>query len=63
MFFNKDEIKQNQFHLSGKIIKKKVFIEAMKDIDLFYLENNNNRFFDETMIILKLFKKAESFMK
>ena len=35
----------------------------MKDIDLFYLENNNNRFFDETMIILKLFKKAESFMK
>ena len=63
MFFNKDEIKQNQFHLSGKIIKKTVFIEAMKDIDLFYLENNNNRFFDETMIILKLFKKAESFMK
>ena len=63
MFFIKDDIRQRQFHLTGKIIKKKVFLEALKDIDNFYLENNNNIYFDETMIILKLFKKAESFMK
>ena len=42
MFLDKDSIKQKQFHLSGKIIKKNIFINAMKDIDNFYLENNNN---------------------
>ena len=62
MFFNRDEIRQRQFHLTGKIIKKKAFLEAMKDIDNYYLENNNNKYFDESMIIFKLFKKAESFM-
>ena len=63
MFLDKDSIKQKQFHLSGKIIKKNIFINAMKDIDNFYLENNNNVLFDESMILLKLFKKAESFIK
>ena len=63
MFFNRDEIRQRQFHLTGKIIKKKAFLEAMKDIDNYYLENNNNKYFDESMIIFKLFKKAESFKK
>jgi hypothetical protein len=63
MFLDKDSIKQKQFHLSGKIIKKNIFINAMKYIDNFYLENNNNVLFDESMILLKLFKKAESFIK
>ena len=63
MFLDKDSIKQKQFHLTGKIIKKSIFINAMKDIDNFYLENNNNVLFEESMIILKLFKKAESFIK
>ena len=63
MFFIKDDIRQRQFHLTGKIIKKKAFLEAIKDIDDFYLEKNNNIYFEETMIIFKLFKKAQSFMK
>ena len=63
MFYGKDSIIQKQFHLTGKIIKKKLFLNAMKDIDKFYIENNNNKIFEESMIVFKLFKKAESFLK
>ena len=63
MFYGKDAIYQKQFHLTGKIIKKKLFLNAMKDIDKFYFENYNNKIFEESMIVFKLFKKAESLLK
>lgn len=63
IYLNKDKIEPTQFHLSGKIIKKDLFIEAVKDIDYFYLKNNNNIYFEESMINFKLFKKANSFIK
>lgn len=63
MFFNKDLIKQTQYHLSGKIIKKNVFIESLKDIDDFYFEKFNNNLFEESMIVYKLFQNAKSFVK
>ena len=63
IYFNKDIIEQTQFHLSGKIIKKEIFLKAMKDIDNYYLENNNNIYFEESIIIFKLFKIANSFIK
>ena len=63
MYFSRDTIEQKQFHLSGKIIKKDILLESMKDIDNFYLERNNNIYFCDSMIIFKLFKKANSFIK
>ena len=62
MFYYNDKIIQQQFHLTGKIIKKEFFLKALENIDNFYLENNNKNF-DESMIIFKLFKKAETFIK
>jgi hypothetical protein len=63
MFFNKDVIKQNQYHITGKIIKKNVFLESMKDLNSFYLEEVNNILFEESMLTFKLFKNAKSFIK
>ena len=59
MFFNQDEIRQTQYHLPGKIIKKDIFLDAMKDIDNYYF-SQNNKFFDDSIILFMLFKKAES---
>lgn len=62
MFFDHDIIRQTHFHLTGKFIKKECFLEAVKDIDNFYLENNNI-YYEENMILFKLFKKANTFLK
>ena len=62
IYFNIDMIEQKQFHLSGKIIKKEIFIKSMKGIDNFYLQNNNI-YFEDSMIIYKLFKNAKTFIK
>lgn len=59
MFFQKDEILQRQYHLIGKIIKKDIFLDAMKDIDNYYF-SQNNKFFDDSIILFMLFKKAKS---
>ena len=60
MFFLKDVFSQTQYHLNGKIIKKKFFLDSIKDLDNYYI-TKNNKFFDETFIIFFLFKKANSF--
>ena len=62
MFFDHDIIRQTHFHLTGKFIKKECFLEAVKDIDNFYLENDNI-YYEENMILFKLFKKANTFLK
>lgn len=59
MFFQKDDILQRQYHLIGKIIKKDIFLDAMKDIDNYYF-SQNNKFFDDSIILFMLFKKAKS---
>jgi len=61
MFFQKDEILQKQYHLIGKIIKKDIFLDAMKDIDNYYF-SQNIQFFDDSIILFMLFKKAKSFI-
>ncbi len=62
MFFIKDSIQQNEFHLSEKIIKKEIFLESVKDFDNFYLENHN-KYFEQSMLLFKIFKKAKNFKK
>ena len=61
MFFNKDLIGQTQYQLAGKIIKKNIFLEACKNMDNYYIEQNN-KIFDESMILFYLFKSAKTFM-
>lgn len=63
MFFDNDRIIQKQFHLTGKIIKRDFFLKSMVGIDNFYLENNNNKNFDESIILFILFKKAKTLIK
>lgn len=62
MFFDFDVIRQQQYHLTGFFIKKNVFLEAVKGIDNYYFENNNV-LYTESMILFRLFKKANSFIK
>ena len=62
MYFSTDnycDIKQ--FHLSGKLINKNLLIEAFKIIDDYYLQKGMN-YFDQSLILLILFKKAKSFL-
>ena len=62
LFLFKDVIQPNEFHLTGKIIKKEIFLESVRDIDTFYLENNNI-YFEQSMILFKVYKKAKTFIK
>ena len=62
MYYELDTIKQSQFHLSGMFFKRTFFLDAIKGINNYYLENNNPPF-EESMILLKLFRKANSFIK
>lgn len=63
MFFDKDNINQKQYHITGKIIKKNVFLESMKDLNSYYIEGIDNILFEESMLTFKLFKNAKSFIK
>jgi hypothetical protein len=62
MYFEYDNISQSQFHLSGMFINKTFFLDAVKGINDYYFENNNAPF-EESMILLKLFRNANSFIK
>lgn len=62
MYFSTDnycDIKQ--FHLSGKLIKKSLFIEAFNSIDTFYFEKDMN-YYEENLLLLILLKKAKSLL-
>ena len=61
MYFGEDAFySPKQFHVTGKIIKKKLFLNITKDFDDFYLNQVINNY-EESMFLLLLFKKAESF--
>ena len=60
MYFEGDSYQLKQFHLSGKLIKKELFVYIIKNLDDFYL-NQQIFFYDESMLLLMLFKSAETF--
>jgi glycosyltransferase involved in cell wall biosynthesis len=61
MYFRQDEFYgSKQYHVTGKIIKKKLFLNITKDFDGFYLNQVINNY-EESMFLLLLFKKADSF--
>jgi len=62
MYFSTDnycDIKQ--FHLSGKLIKKSLFIEAFNNIDKNYFEKDMNNF-EQNLLLLIILKKAKSLL-
>jgi glycosyltransferase involved in cell wall biosynthesis len=62
MYFSTDNFcSMKQFHLSGKLIKKSLLIEAFKNIDNYYFEKDMN-YFEQHLILLILLKKANSFI-
>ena len=49
-----------QYHLSGKLIKKQLFLNIIKKLDAFYLKQKIE-FYEESIFLFLLFKNAESF--
>ena len=63
MYFSQDDFNKNiQFHICGKLIKREFFLNTFQElrIDPFYFEENIQKF-DQSMILLILFRKAQTF--
>ena len=61
MYFGNDNFNNlKQFHITGKIIQKEFFMNVLNNMDNFYKEQNMT-YFEESMILFILFKKAKSF--
>ena len=63
MYFGQDDFnKIIQFHICGKLIKREFFLNTFQElrIDHFYFEENIQKF-DQSMILLILFRKAQTF--
>lgn len=61
MYFGNDNFNHlKQFHIAGKIIQKEFFMNVLNNMDNFYKEQNMT-YFEESMILFILFKKAKSF--
>ena len=61
MYYENGYLHQSEFNIWGKLIKRKVFMEAIKDIDEYYL-NQNMSLHEDGLILFILFKKAESYL-
>ena len=63
MYFGQDNFYELvQFHLCGKLIKKDFFLNTFKEVQVspfFFKQNIQN--FDQSMILLILFRKAQTF--
>ena len=63
MYFGLDDFKRlNQFHLCGKLIKKEFFLNTFQKLKIapFYFKENIQNF-DQSMILLILFREAKTF--
>lgn len=61
MYFDSDNFYQlKQYHLTGKLILKELLVNTLESIDNFYVSQNMN-FYEESMLLFILFKKAQSF--
>ena len=61
-FGGRDSFDFNHFHVNGKLYKKEIFLNAIKNLDKLYLEQSD-KYYDEIMIIILVFQKANSFIK
>lgn len=61
MYYGLDYSSPKQFHISGKLIKKELFKKVFDNMDNFYKEYNM-QYYEESMLLFILFKKAETFV-
>ena len=60
-YFQTDNFRDiKQFHIKGKIIRKELFMRVVSYIDDYYFQQNIN-YFDDNMLLLILFRHAESY--
>ena len=61
-FGGRDSFDFTHFHVIGKLYKKEIFLEGVKSLDKLYLDQSD-KYFDEIMILILVFQKANSFIK
>ena len=62
LFFSHDSIKFNHFHIYGKLYKKEILLNSIKNLDELYL-SQSDKYFDEMLIVTLVFKQANTFIK
>ena len=62
LFFSHDSINLNHFHIYGKLYKKEILLNSIKNLDKIYL-SQSDKYFDEMMIVTLVFKQANTFIK
>ena len=62
LFFSHDSIKFNHFHIYGKLYKKEILLNSIKNLDELYL-SQSDKYFNEMLIVTLVFKQANTFMK
>ena len=62
LFFSHDSIKFNHFHIYGKLYKKEILLNSIKNLDELYL-SQSDKYFNEMLIVTLVFKQANTFIK
>ena len=62
LFYSRDSLAYNHFHINGKIFKRELFVNANNNLKALYLEQSD-KYYDEIMIISLVFKQANTFIK
>ena len=62
LFFSQDSINLNHFHIYGKLYKKEILLNSIKNLDELYL-SQSDKYFDEMLIVTLVFKQANTFIK
>ena len=61
MYYEKGELHQTEYFIWGKLIKRETFLETIKSIDKYYL-NQNMSLHEDGLILFMLFKKAKTYL-
>ena len=61
MYYEDNILHQSEFNIWGKLIKRYTFLEGIKSIDKYYL-NQNMSLHEDGLILFILFKKAKSYL-
>ena len=62
LFFSQDSINLNHFHIYGKLYKKEILLNSIKNLDELYL-SQSDKYFNEMLIVTLVFKQANTFLK
>lgn len=62
LFFSQDSINLNHFHIYGKLYKKEILLNSIKNLDELYL-SQSDKYFNEMLIVTLVFKQANTFIK